>query len=309
MSVSPMMGLGCVWKNLPMLVTCLPHIDRTHLSQTLHELHRKVSNLAGGVAGGDASAWLLAYLDWASDAARALRLLVSSDDIDRLVFTRRYELLLAAAGRLIGIDQQRLVNGLVSIEIDHRMAAFADACTAVDEQIKLWTQPGVFVVADTSVYIQHDQKLEALDFALLVPVRDEPIHVLVPIVVVDELDGLKDIKDRHVRWRAAYTLGVLDRVCGQVTGPARLRAADFSALDHGGIPRGEVTIEIVTDPPHHRRLPINDDEIVARAKSFEPLAGRAITLLTFDTNQTTRARKAGLAVQKLLTNIGPEPTK
>ena len=45
--------------------------------------------------------------------------------------------------------------------------------------------------------------------------------MLVPIVVVDELDRLKDTKDPHVRWRAGYTLGVLDRVCGQVTGPAR----------------------------------------------------------------------------------------
>jgi hypothetical protein len=276
----------------------------------LHELHRTVSNLAGGVVGGDASAWLLAYLDWANDAARTLRLLVSSDDIDRLVLTRRYELLLAVAGRPIGIGgQQRLVNGLVSIEIDHRIAAFADTCAAVDEQIGLWTRPGVFVVADTSVYIKHDQKLEELGFAPLVSVRENPIHVLVPIVVIDELDRLKDTKDTHVRWRAAYTLSVLDRVCGQITGPARLHAADFSTLDHGGIPRGEVTIEIVTDPPHHIRLPINDDEIIARAKSFEPLTGQPITLLTFDTNQTTRARKAGLSVRKLTQDIGPEPKK
>ena len=290
-----------------MLVTCLPDTDRTHLSQTLHELHMKVSNLAGGVAGGSAYQWLLAYLDWANEAVRAQRLLVSSDDIDLLVLTRRYELLLAGAGNLAGTDQQRLVNGLVSVEINHRMAAFADACAAVDEQIKLWTQLGVFVVADTSVYIGHDQKLEELDFARLIGVREKSIHVLVPIVVVDELDGLKDNNDKHVRWRARYTLAVLDRVCGQVSGPARLREADFSALDHGGIPRGEVTIEIVTDPPHHLRLPINDDEIIARAKSFEPLAGQPVTLLTFDTGQATRARKADLAVRKLTKDSEPEP--
>ena len=99
-------------------------------------------------------------------------------------------------------------------------------------------------------------------------------------------------------------------MCGQVNGPARLRAADFSALDHGGgIPRGELTIEIVSDSPGHVRLPINDDEIVARAKSFEPLAGRPVTLLTFDTNQTTRASKAGLAVRKQTKDVGPEPRK
>lgn len=152
-----------------MLVTCLPNIDRTHLSRTLRDLHTKVINLADGV-GNSAYHWLLAYLDWANDAVRALRLLVSSDDIDRLVLTRRYELLLAGAGTLAGTDQQRLVNGLVSVEIDHRMAAFAEACAAVDEQIKLWTQLGTFVVPDTSVYIKHDQKLEELDFAHLIGV-------------------------------------------------------------------------------------------------------------------------------------------
>jgi hypothetical protein len=60
----------------------------------------KVSNLAGGVVGGSAYQWLLAYLDWANEAVRALRLLVSSDDIDRLVLTRRYELLLARVSGL-----------------------------------------------------------------------------------------------------------------------------------------------------------------------------------------------------------------
>lgn len=71
-------------QDLPMLVTCLPNTDRTHLSKTLHELHREVCNLAGSVAGGTAYQWLQAYLGWANDAVRALRLLVSSDDIDRL---------------------------------------------------------------------------------------------------------------------------------------------------------------------------------------------------------------------------------
>jgi hypothetical protein len=40
-----------------------------------------------GVVGGHASAWPLAYLDRVTDAVRALRLLVSSDDIERLVLT------------------------------------------------------------------------------------------------------------------------------------------------------------------------------------------------------------------------------
>jgi hypothetical protein len=40
-----------------------------------------------GVVGGHASAWPLAYLDRVTDAVRALRLLVSSDDIACPVLT------------------------------------------------------------------------------------------------------------------------------------------------------------------------------------------------------------------------------
>ena len=126
------------------------------------------------------------------------------------------------------------------------------------------------------------------DLALKLGARGDPIHLILPIVVVDELDGLKQAGQPQVRWRAGYTLAVLDRVLRNGTGPARLREEDFSALDTGGIPRGEITVEILLDPPGHRRLPINDDEIVDRALAVQPLAGRAVTLLTYDTGQATR---------------------
>jgi predicted ribonuclease YlaK len=67
----------------------------------------------------------------------------------------------------------------------------------------------------------------------------------VPIIIVDELDSLKKSKDTQVRWRARHTLAVLDHVFAGSTGPAHLAPQDFSALGSGGIPRGEVTIELV----------------------------------------------------------------
>jgi predicted ribonuclease YlaK len=199
------------------------------------------------------------------------------------------------------------VNGLLSTELDQRTAAFEAAHTALDTQIKYWSQPGCFVVLDTSVYITHPDKLEDTDFAALLDVRGEPVHILVPIVVVDELDGLKKRGQRNVPWRASYTLAVLDRVLAGTTGAARLREEDFSALRTGGLPRGEVTIEVLLDPPGHVRLPINDDEIIDRALTAQPLTGRALTLVTYDTGQSIRARSAGLRVRKLTIEIGDEP--
>jgi hypothetical protein len=250
------------------------------------------------------------YLSWVNTAARTLRFLISSADIERLVFTPRYELLLRGIADLDGQHGARILNELLSIEMEEREAAFAEALHDFDEVTRRWSRPGVFIVADTSVFITHEDKLEELDFAPLIGVRDEAIHLLVPIVVVDELDGLKNRgPSPWVKWRAGSTLAYFDKIFQDGRGPARLRARDFPALDSGATPRGEVTAEIVFDPPRHVRLPIVDDEIIDRILATEPLADRRVTLVTYDTNQSTRARAAGLIVKKIPQPVGPEPAR
>jgi hypothetical protein len=284
-------------------------VSRDHLRTTLQEQYHRASNLRGG---GPRTAFerLLAYLEWAQEAAAALRLLVSAADIDRLVLTRRYEILLAGVGGLAGADTQRVVNGLVSMELDQRVATFEAALLEVDARLSRWTQPGVFMVPDTSFFIEHDQKMEEWDLAVVLTAREAPIHVLVPMVVVDELDSLKRSKDKDERWRARYSLAVIDRVLAAGSGSAQLRAEDFSPLNVGGIPRGRVTLEVLVDPSGHVRLPINDDEIVDRAVAVQPLTGGHVTLVTYDTGQSTRARIAGLAVVKLaMPPAGEQPPR
>jgi rRNA-processing protein FCF1 len=273
----------------------MPGVDRANLRRALSDVHVSVLNIRGAGVGEYPFDRVVVYLNWVNDAVRMLRKQISSADIDRLVLTRRYELLLAED---ISSDS-RVLNGLLSAELDERADAFDEAREALEREIKRWSRPGMLVVADTSVYITNPDKLEELDFASLINVREDPVHVLVPIVVVDELDGLKQSKDNHLRWRSRHTLDVIDRVFAHTTGAARLRDENFSALNSGGIPRGEVTIELVFDPPGHTRLPINDDEIIDRALAVQSMAGRSVTLLTYDTGQSTRARATGLKVIKL----------
>jgi hypothetical protein len=131
---------------------------------------------------------------------------------------------------------------------------------------------------------------------------DKPVVVIVPVVVLDELDGLKQRGgDAHRKWRASYTLAVLDDVFSGsgVQGLLRHAAADGT--------RGAVRMDILFDPPRHERLPINDDEIIDRALAAQGLAGTPVTLLTFDTSQAARARNAGLAVNKIAKPLGDEP--
>jgi hypothetical protein len=128
------------------------------------------------------------------------------------------------------------------------------------------------------------------------------------MVVVDELDRLEESSNRDVRWRARYTLAVLDRVLGD-SDAGRLRARDDTGVETGLIPKGEVTVEIVFDPPGHLRLPIADDEIVDGALAIQTLAGRPVTMITYDTGQAHRARMRGLKTLKLEMPKDPEPQR
>lgn len=224
---------------LAVLVTPRPGTDRRELRRILGDLHAAAKNARGGSTPADRYS---NYLVWVANAVGQLRGLVSAADLDRLVLTRRYWLLQSKADGLTA-----LLGNPVDTELNERVDAFGEAAMALNGQIGRWSQHAVFLVADSSFYLQHPDKLEEADLAAILEVRGEPLHLLFPMVVVDELDNLKQSSKSPVRWRAGYTLAVLDRVLRHNAGPARLRAEDSSALTSGGIPRGEVTVEIVPD--------------------------------------------------------------
>jgi len=55
-----------------------------------------------------------------------------------------------------------------------------------------------------------------------------------------------------------------------------------SPVDQGGIPSGEIGLDVLFDLPSHVRLSINDDEIVDRALSVQILSGKDVAFLTYD---------------------------
>jgi PIN domain len=227
-----------------------------------------------------------------------------SADIDRLIFTRDYDRLLAAVGNLSGTDTgtQRVLHGLLDMELRLRTEALDEIITDLQNRNPQWSYDDLYAVLDTSVYIEHDDKLEKLDIApQLTLYPDKRLHLLVPMVVIDELDGIKNKGEGIKRWRAAYTLGVVERIFSPRE-PKRgfLRNGEYGV-------RGAVDLEIIYDPPGHVRLPVNDDEIIDRTLAAKPLAGKPVTLITFDTGQAFRAREADLPVVKLTKPLGDEP--
>lgn len=298
-----------------MLVHPLPGTNRVQLRDTLANISQKLGNLRGGAS----PTWeerLFQYLDWADEAARQLSHVVRAEDIERLVLTRRYYVLL----NMVGVagsrsDVGRVVNGLLNLEMDTQVRAFEQAQEALRRVISRWSSLAMFMAFDTNVFMRHPVKFLEIDFEALIAEAGAQhelaqgggrIHLLLPAVVVAELDRLKEAKSRdHQRWRCGYTLAVLDKTFTDPTAPAALPLPEDATA-----PRpSEVTVELLIDPIGHVPLPVNDDEIIDRLLAAQDLAARKITLVTYDTHMSTKARKEGLAVIKLDIEIGDEPAR
>lgn len=286
------------------MVATVPSVALTDLSRALVEVQTRLVNTRA-TAGTGVDVYN-AYIGWVNEAVQHLAWMVPTGTLDHLVLTTRYWSLQAQPGSAALQPVQQMMN----VELAERDRAFSTALAEVHAEINRWNQHvGVLTVLDTSFYITHPDKLEEADFAPHLGLRGEPIRLVVPILIIDELDGLKRSGDKHLRWRAGYSLGVLDRVLRHSTGPAQLRAEDSAAITEGSgeIPRGAVTLEVLFDPPAHARLPIADDEIVDRALAVQASAERAVRFVTYDTAQSFRARHAGLDVHKLDIPMGEEP--
>ncbi|WP_223297247.1 PIN domain-containing protein [Catenulispora acidiphila] len=240
-------------------------------------------------------------MEWVTDATRLLQDKISRNDVDDLILTRRYYALLESCGMLAGTDQQGLVYGLVDQELADRVDALDAAMKTLNEYAGRWGDPKWLVVADSSFYLSSPERFADTSFHRVMGLHvEEEIHLLFPIVVVDELDRLKETGGTHPRWRAGHTLGRLDEaITSGVTG-----ILHRSAPGEGQSIVGQVTVEIVLDQPGHTRQPIADDEIIERAATIRAIAGREVRLLTCDTSQATRGRMAGLKVKKVPSQAG-----
>lgn len=293
-----------------MLITPIPGVNREHLHATLNSLQQSLNSVqaAGPVSAVDRAN---RYLEWTHEARRMLRRQIHPDDLEHFLPPRNYEVVLTSAGALRDFNRavandrygqegyihhtaaggERQLNGLLGMLIDEQIEALSTARDALQGEMQRFDRDGILAVLDTNIYMEHPQQLEDLDVAALLYGGFEPIHILVPLVVVDELD--KGKRSGWNGWKAAYSLSYIDRISQQ---GGLMREKDMSNIETA---RGQVTIEVVLDPPGHVRLPNNDDEIVSRALAIKTLAGKQVRLLTYDTGMAMRGRAAGLQVHWL----------
>jgi len=182
------------------LVTLAPGADPDNVVDLLFQRKTLIMNHYANVMG---------YLDWAVDTARVLRNQIRQSDIDRLVFTPRLWRLQEMSGR-----NDRFVNGLLTLELTEQAEMFDRAWASLRAEINRWNPAGAELIAvDTSVFIHHPCKIGEIDYAAAVDVGFEAVRLVVPRVVIDELDRLKESGNQTVRWRAGHTLACWTSFC------------------------------------------------------------------------------------------------
>jgi PIN domain len=108
-----------------------------------------------------------------------------------------------------------------------------------------------------------------------------PVRLVVPVLVVEELDELKRGRDR-ARDRAR---SVLRRLWELNSDGKR------AAMIPGSRP---VTIEVLADDSWHMRRPVNDNEIIERALFVGEVTNRHVILAAADYSMLYQASSAGL---------------
>lgn len=267
------------------------------LARTLQE----ASNAANNAMSGQGFEIIDNYLRWAGDQIRMLQGQLTAADLDRLITTPRYWATMADP-----MSVSTMVNVIVE-ELQHRARVLTAAADAVANEAAAWRpldgRYSNFVVVDTNYWMEQKASLSTLDWHQALaeatgsgqPAMQEELRIVVPLLVVDELDGHSHNASKRPK----------------VTGVTQFLYALLA--DQPGLPRqvreetpdrGAVTIQLLFDPLSHLRLPNNDDELIERAVVLRDFLGhphRQVFFLTHDASAAFRAATAGLMARRLPT--------
>jgi hypothetical protein len=247
-----------------------------HAIETIRTLRE---SLEGARSLRDGKARMRAFLTWCEDQARP-RLESLLDPGDELLGE-----LESAYRRLIfarAVSQLQL-DGMLSRQYSRWQQWLQRAEDELQAQEKLARNPGHPVVLDTSV-LMDGEPFQTLRWHGLSPaLASGPVRLIVPVLVIDELDDLMHSRKAGRREKARAAARELRQLCGA-------RPADPAPLPG----QADVTIEVLLDGDWHQPRPSNDAEIIDQALQVHELTGKAALLASCDRRQLRRAAAAGL---------------
>jgi hypothetical protein len=245
-----------------------------------------------------------AWLKWWAEADMKLRELFAEDNLLAPLAQTATEI------RNLDIRAPVLEAPIVSLVVRER-DVWVDRLRGASEKLRqlkdFVMRPGRVAVLDTSAFQEFERFWKA-DWAKVagadpphVSKPGLPIRLVVPLLVVEELDGQKRHPNGRVRQTARETLRHL-RELPRISTDA---VANVLRLDD------RVTMEIFLDDPTHTRLPVNDAEIIDRAVELRSLfpVSRRLILVSGDVSMEFRAEGMGLKARHVARDVadGEEP--
>lgn len=269
-------------------------------SSTLQLIQRISGDLTSAQKGNNAKEALYSYLSWAYSSLRVLGPHLRQEDIDRLVTTKRFWALQSVAEP----SDESMIRLFINLEIEERSRDFEFEIEEMRRAISDWKYQGqpqlVAIVLDTNILLEHHHELATLDWTTRAKtMSDVGFSLLVPLVVLDELDRLKrDSKAGRkgmppIRTQARQALKTLEKLLNKPGDRIRLRDAGF---DENSI-TSEIYLSVMEDPLGHLPLTHVDSEIADRALTLLPFA-KKVCIATYDTGLAFRARYVNLDVCK-----------
>lgn len=293
-----------------MLVTLTPGANRDHVLELLRRASLEIVNSSGDPG---------AYAQWVLEQVRMLRGQIARSDVDKLLLTPSFYRIFESA-----VPNPLYRRQLLEAEMAEQQTLLTAAYEALQQQISRWSpvmSRGCFAVVDSSVFLSHPDWVRDDDPAKVIAsipwAKDlglgfEDVLLVLPEVVIRELDRLKESGNQMIRWRASVTLAVIDRLLPDPYATVTVREKDSDwdgAAERDEMPRGAVRLRVFYDDPAHRPLSDPDAEVIDRAVAVQTLAGRPVRLVTMDTGMGLNGRRAGLAVTKPARRVEPPPAK
>jgi rRNA-processing protein FCF1 len=249
----------------------------------LDDALRDATNIAGHARS--TQDYLIGFFSWHEQTELRLRGSVAPEDVERLLFSPRIWAL-----RQIDVTAAS-ARAWAELELAARCSGLERARTELRTAKERWRSgSAVFLVPDTNVLMEHEKTLMQLPWQEIYEARHE-LRVVLPLLVIDELDGLKRRGRDGARSRAQTILKEIS--AADILG--RFPRCTLQTREFGRT----ISLEIFNDDLSHVRLTDPDSEIVDRCLHLTELTGQKVVLVTYDVGMAVRAENAGVEVQLL----------
>jgi PIN domain len=269
-----------------------PGASLAALAQTAREQATAAENAMNTFIGKHPKEYLAAYLGWVNEASRMLGNDLHRTQFEELLHTRHYWALRQMDGG------EAWLTGQIKTEMNAQIEALNELADEADRLQALWNVLATIVVPDTNILLHTTEYFDELDWSQALDI-DSAIQLVIPMVVVDQIDSLKRSK-QPVRSRARQTANRLEACLSKR--PRAVLSRRERQIGIYSAPGPITTVEVLMDPLDHSRLPDSDSEIVDRALYLQELTGHPVLIATWDNLMRFRARGVGVETVK----PGPE---